>query len=46
VRSDHVEPLEVIVDELVNRYINSKIIGRHTSVALDRIAAEVGEVSL
>ncbi len=40
--ANHFEPLEVMVDELVNRFIDAKLIDRDTSVALFRIAAENG----
>ncbi len=36
------QPLDVMVDELVNRFVDSKLIDRDTSVALYRIAAEPG----
>ena len=39
---NHFEPLEVMVDELVNRFVDAKLGERDTSVALYRIAAEVG----
>lgn len=39
---NHFQPLEVMVDELVNRFIDAKLVDRDTSVALYRIAAEVG----
>lgn len=40
--ANHFQPLEVMVDELVNRFIDAKLADRDTSVALYRIAAEVG----
>jgi AcrR family transcriptional regulator len=40
--TNHFQPLEVMVDELVNRFIDAKLADRDTSVALYRIAAEVG----
>jgi hypothetical protein len=40
--TNHFQPLEVIVDELVNRFIDAKLLDRDTSVALYRIAAEAG----
>ncbi len=36
------QPLEVMVQELVNRFIDAKLVDRDTSVALYRIAGEVG----
>lgn len=39
---NHSQPLEVMVDELVNRFIDAKLADRDTSVALYRITAEVG----
>ena len=38
----HFQPLEVMVHELVNRFIDAKLADRDTSVALYRIAAETG----
>ena len=38
----HFEPTEIMVDELVNRFIDAKLVDRDSSVALYRIAAEVG----
>jgi AcrR family transcriptional regulator len=40
--TNHFQPLEVMVDELVNRYVDAKLVDRNTSIALYRIAAEVG----
>ncbi|MDR3727760.1 MAG: TetR/AcrR family transcriptional regulator [Terracidiphilus sp.] len=40
--TNHFQPLEVMVDELVNRFIDAKLADRDTSVALYRIAAGVG----
>jgi AcrR family transcriptional regulator len=40
--TNHFQPLEVMVDELVNRYVDAKLEDRDTSIALYRIAAEVG----
>ncbi len=40
--ANHFEPLEVMVDELVNRFIDAKLVDRDTSVALYKIAAESG----
>lgn len=40
--ANHFEPLEVMVKELVNRFVNEKLTDRDTSVALYRIAAEPG----
>jgi AcrR family transcriptional regulator len=40
--TNHFQPLEVMVDELVNRYVDAKLVDRDTSIALYRIAAEVG----
>ena len=40
--ANHFEPLEVMVTELVNRFVNEKLTDRDTSVALYRIAAEPG----
>jgi AcrR family transcriptional regulator len=39
---NHFEPLEVMVTELVNRFVDAKLTDRDTSVALYRIAAEPG----
>jgi AcrR family transcriptional regulator len=38
----HLQPLEVMVDALVNRFIDAKLEDRDTAVALYRIAAEAG----
>ena len=40
--ANHHEPLEVRVDELVNRFIDAKLVDRDASVALYKIAAEAG----
>jgi AcrR family transcriptional regulator len=40
--TNHFQPLEVMVDELVNRFIDAKLVDRDTSIALYRIAAEAG----
>ena len=40
--ANHFQPLEVMVDELVNRFIDAKLVDQDTSVALYRIAAEAG----
>lgn len=40
--TNHFQPLEVMMDELVNRFIDAKLVDRDTSVALYRIAAEAG----
>ncbi len=40
--ANHFQPLEVMVHELVNRFIDAKLADRDTSVALYRIAAEAG----
>lgn len=40
--ANHFQPLEVMMDELVNRFIDAKLENRETSVALYRIAAEAG----
>jgi AcrR family transcriptional regulator len=40
--ANHFQPLEVMVDELVNRFIDAKLVDRDSSVALYRISAEVG----
>jgi AcrR family transcriptional regulator len=40
--ANHFQPLEVMVDELVNRFIDAKLVDRDTSVALYRIAADAG----
>jgi AcrR family transcriptional regulator len=40
--ANHHEPLEVMVSELVNRFVDEKLTDRETSVALYRIAAEPG----
>ena len=40
--TNHFQPLEVMVDELMNRFIDAKLVDRDTSVALYRIAAEAG----
>jgi AcrR family transcriptional regulator len=39
---NHFQPLEVMVDELVNRFIDAKLAERETATALYRIAAEQG----
>ncbi len=38
----HFEPIEVMMEELVNRYVDAKLMNRETSIALYRIATEVG----
>ena len=38
----HFQPLPAMVDALVNRFIDAKLVDRDTSVALYRIAAESG----
>lgn len=38
----HCQPIEVMVDELINRFIDAKLVDRDTSVALYKIAAEAG----
>ena len=40
--ANHFQPLEQMIDELVNRFIDAKLVDRDTSVALYRIAAEAG----
>ncbi len=40
--ANHFEPLEVMVTELVNRFVDEKLTDRDISVALYRIAAEPG----
>ena len=40
--ANHLQPLEVMLDELVNRFIDAKLAERKTSMALYRIAAEPG----
>ncbi len=40
--ANHFQPLEVMMDEVVNRFIDAKLADRDTSVALYRIAAEAG----
>jgi AcrR family transcriptional regulator len=40
--ANHFQPLEIMMDELVNRFIDAKLVDRDTSVALYRIAAEAG----
>ena len=40
--ANHFQPLEVMLDALVNRFVDAKLIDRDTSVALYRIAAETG----
>ena len=40
--TNHFEPLAVMADALVNRFIDAKLAERDTSVALYRIAAESG----
>ena len=40
--ANHSEPLEVMVTELVNRFVDEKLTDRDISVALYRIAAEPG----
>ncbi len=39
---NHFEPLQIMVTELVNRFVDEKLTDRDTSVALYRIAAEPG----
>jgi len=39
---NHFQPLEVMVDELVNRFVDAKLVDRDTSIALYQIAAEAG----
>ena len=39
---NHFQPLEVMVDELVNRFIDAKLADRDSAVALYEIAAEAG----
>jgi AcrR family transcriptional regulator len=36
------QPLEVMVDKLVNRFVDAKLVDRDTSLALYRVAAEAG----
>ena len=40
--ANHFQPLEVMVHELVNRFVDAKLMDRDTSLALYSIAAEVG----
>ena len=40
--ANHFQPLEVMLDALVNRFIDAKLVDRDTSVALYRIAADAG----
>lgn len=40
--ANHFQPLERMVEELVNRFIDAKLVDRDASVALYRIAAEAG----
>jgi AcrR family transcriptional regulator len=40
--ANHFQPLEVMAHELVNRFIDAKLVDRDTSIALYRIAAEEG----
>jgi AcrR family transcriptional regulator len=40
--ANHFEPLEVMVDALVNRFIDAKLVDKDASVALYKIAAEAG----
>ena len=40
--ANHFEPLEVMLDELVNCFIDAKLTDRDTSIALYRIAADTG----
>ena len=40
--ANHFQPLDVMLDELVNRFLDAKLADRETSVALYRIAAEPG----
>ncbi len=40
--ANHFQPLEIMVDALVNRFIDAKLLDRDASVALYRIAAEAG----
>ncbi len=40
--ANYFQPLEVMLNELVNRFIDAKLVDRDTSVALYRIAADKG----
>ena len=40
--ANHFQPIEVMLDQLVNRFIDAKLVDRDTSVALYRIAADTG----
>lgn len=40
--ANHFQPLEVMLGELVNRFIDAKLLDRDTSIALYRIAADQG----
>ncbi len=40
--ANHFQPLAVMVDELVNRFVDAKLADQETAVALYRIAAEPG----
>jgi AcrR family transcriptional regulator len=40
--ANHFQPLEIMVDELINRFIDAKLTDRSASMALYRIAAEPG----
>lgn len=39
---NHFQPLDVMIDALVNRFIDVKLVDRGTSVALYKIAADIG----
>ena len=40
--ANHFQPIELMVNELVKRFIDAELVDRDTSVALYRIAAESG----
>lgn len=40
--ANHFEPLEVMVNEMVNRFIEAKLVDRDASVALYKIAGDTG----
>ena len=44
--ANHFEPLATMVDALVNRFIDAKLVDRDTSVALYRVAADVGAAKI
>ncbi len=40
--SNRFQPLEVMIEELVNRYVDAKLVDRDTALALYRVSAEAG----